>query len=1015
MKTPARLLSLLVFASSMALAQSPSGTISGRVFNASGGVVLRTAVLAIEGTARQTVTDDEGAYRLAAVPPGPARVQVSYLGFAPQTVMVEVPAGGNVTRDFELSPARGDEPLQLSAFTVLADREMSAQAVSLNERRHAPNIVNVVAYDEFGDRSAENVGEFLRFLPGVGIDEGGGQLAQNVTIRGIPATHTSFNIDGAPVATARGAGRANTLFDVPTANISRVEVTKAPTPDMPAGSLGGSLNIIRKSGLESRRRNFSYQIYHVIDDRDGLTIAGGPRGPTRDFRPKLQPASIELSGLVPVTRNFAFNIAASNTWRRNPMERDRNLDTLAEWNFVNGFQRAVTWQSLDQIFRTWSFQAGADWRISGRDTLNATVQHRGIRNHITRVHFAINYGAGATGDRTFTQGAANGAGTLTQGAGDHGESGANTTHATLKHVRRGHGWRLETLGAFSHSNSFGSDIDNGYFNNVPATLGGLVIRGDNIGADGGLMPGRFAATLGGAPANLYAGTNLVVGNPNSSQQKTTTDNITGRIDFTRDFGGTLPFSLKTGAYWQRMDRDRRSHNRTWTFRPNGLTTNAARSSGNFDLFDGEFLATAPTVFGNRVGWISHEKMFDLYRQRPDWFVLDEAGYHQAFVNNSTRLTETISAGYLRGDLRLLNRRLWLVGGVRLERTDDEGRGALNDPTAQYVKDARGNLVLTNGAPALITTDALARARLRYVERAARAARSYDGWFPSLNATYTLTENLLLRAAVSRTMGRPDLGLIIPGAVISEPIAAQPVITVNNTGLKPWTATSYDISFETYRVKGGSGSIGFFRKDMQDFFGAVTADATPELLALYGLPADPVYLGYDIVTRSNAGDARVTGYEIGYTQNLLFLPSWARGLQVFANITRLRLSGSATADFEGYSPDDYAGGINFVRPRYFVKLNVTYQGETQQGPVTANVANGIPAGTYNYQAKRMRVGLNLQYTFAPGFSVFASSNNIYGRGFRIGGNRYPPGAPDHMHKRRQQQFGATVIFGVKGQF
>ena len=449
MNTPLGLIFLLLFVSSFLRAQTPAGEITGRVFNAAGGVALRSAVVAVEGTAQNTLTDDEGVYRLAGLPVGAARLTVIYIGFAPQTALITVPAEGRVTRDFELALPRGDEPVQLSAFTVLADREMSAQAVALNERRQAPNLINVVAYDEYGDRSAENVGEFLRFLPGVSIDEGGGQLAQNVIIRGLPAAQTGIELDGAQVATARGSGRGNSLFDLPTANISRVEVSKVPTPDKPANSLGGSMNIIRKNGFESRQRVFSYQIYHVIDDRDGLTIDGGPRGPSRDFAPRLQPASVELSGLVPVNRNFAFNVAASQTWRRNPLERDRNLDTLAEWNFVNGFQRSVTWQSLDQIFRTWSFQLGADWRLSPRDTLNATVQHRGIRNNIMRVDFAVNYGAGATGDRTFTQGAAPGVGTVTQAAGDNGDSGADTTHATLKYQHRGTPWRVAALGAYS--------------------------------------------------------------------------------------------------------------------------------------------------------------------------------------------------------------------------------------------------------------------------------------------------------------------------------------------------------------------------------------------------------------------------------------------------------------------------------------------------------------------------------------------------------------------------------------
>jgi hypothetical protein len=80
----------------------------------------------------------------------------------------------------------------------------------------------------------------------------------------------------------------------------------------------------------------------------------------------------------------------------------------------------------------------------------------------------------------------------------------------------------------------------------------------------------------------------------------------------------------------------------------------------------------------------------------------------------------------------------------------------------------------------------------------------------------------------------------------------------------------------------------------------------------------------------------------------------------------------------------------------------------------NAANGVPANTYNYQAKRLRVGLNAQDSFTPKFALFGSINNINGRGFVIGGRRYAADPPDYMRQRRRQQFGATAIFGVKGE-
>ena len=47
----------------------------------------------------------------------------------------------------------------MATFSVVADSVMRAQSLAMNKQRHAANIKNVVAIDEFGHRGQENVGE----------------------------------------------------------------------------------------------------------------------------------------------------------------------------------------------------------------------------------------------------------------------------------------------------------------------------------------------------------------------------------------------------------------------------------------------------------------------------------------------------------------------------------------------------------------------------------------------------------------------------------------------------------------------------------------------------------------------------------------------------------------------------------------------------------------------------------------------------------------------------------------
>jgi TonB-dependent receptor len=397
-------------------------------------------------------------------------------------------------------------------------------------------------------------------------------------------------------------------------------------------------------------------------------------------------------------------------------------------------------------------------------------------------------------------------------------------------------------------------------------------------------------------------------------------------------------------------------------------------------------------------------------------VTDDAQLWQDYVNNSRALTEQVAAGYLRADVRLFHNRLWLVGGVRFERTHDQGSGPLNDINAQYQRTASGALVdgnpnLAGIQPVLVSSDALTLRKLRYKERAATSDQHYSGYYPSLNASFNLTESLILRAAYAQTLGRPNINNIIPSTSISDASSASQIITVNNVGLKPWSAKSYDLSLESYQIKDGFGSIGVFQKSIMDFFTSVTTPATADLLALYGLEGDPTLLNYNITTLANGGDATIKGVEFSYRQSLTFLPNWARGLQVFANATKLNLSGTRTSDFSGYNPKSLAGGVNFVRGRLSLKWTISYQGDINTGAVATSAT--VPAGTSNFQAKRTRIGVNAAYSITKNYSVYASI--VDWGGFVQNLQRYNSTTPNFARPTRWQELGYYTNIGVRGSY
>ncbi len=1023
-------LAVLSLLHATAAAQSATGVIEGRVFNAATGSALANARVSVEGSSREAITDAGGEYRFAGVPAGSAQISVSYVGMAPQKAVVSVPAGGAVRREFELELDRSGrasaagEAVKLDAFTVVADRQMSAQAVAMNEQRTAPNIKNVVAIDEFGDRGAENIGEFLLFLPGVSVTTSGAEPT-TVAMRGFPGNNTGLTIDGAETtATFNGNSRALDLREVPFNNVSRVEITKVPTPDMPATGLGGSINMITRNGFETKRPQLSFNLYGMFHDRNGLTFDGSPRGASGVTTSKYILPSFDFSYLRPINQNLAITIGGGRTWRAKPMETGgKGLDEQPTWDQVRLVQTTSAWNSLAQEFKTLQGQIGVDWRLGATDTFSVSAQYRSYALPITRSVLGFAYGAGATGDATFSQsaiptGTAAPAGTVTMnGSGENVDILTQTKLYNFKYRHRGDAWRIDFGSYYSTSGSDRWDIDAGFFNTTPATISNLILRGDGIGQSGRIIPTSYSArNAAGQAVDVYDGGNYSIVSGNTNQPDWNTQRYNFKGDLARDFRGPVPFTLKVGGLVDTMQNDQRRYAKTWTFRPNGLADATARMARNFDVFDDAFNASGPNLFGKTVRWISGKKVYELYQRNPSWFVTDDAQVWQDYVNNSRAFTEQVAAGYLRADVRLFKNRLWIVGGVRYERTHDHGVGPLNDINAQYQRNANGTLVDGNATtpgiqPVLKPGDALTLRKLRYVERGANSDQKYSGYYPSLNASFNITENLILRAAYAQTLGRPNINNIIPSTSISDASAANPVITVNNVGLKPWSATSYDLSLESYQIKDGFGSIGVFEKSIKDFFTSVTTKATPELLELYGLESDQTLLNYNVTTLANGGDAKIKGVEFSYRQSLTFLPHWARGFQVFANMTKLSLSGSRTNDFSGYNPKSMAGGVNFARGRLGLKWTISHLDDVNTGAVAASAT--VPANTFNYQAKRTRIGVNATYSLSRRYSLYASV--VDWGGFVQKLQRYSPTTPDYAKWTRRQELGYYTNIGVRGNF
>ena len=1011
-----------------ALGAESAGTIEGRVSDPASAEFLERVRITVDGTSLETFTDTAGFYRLSGVPAGSARVRAAYTGLLPRESTVTVSAGRTAVADFEFSRAgaRGGDVVKLDGYIVSTTREMEAAAIAINEQRYAADIRSVVSTDEFGAVAEGSVGEFLKFVPGISIEYEAGALARGISIHGVPSDNVPVQVNGFNLASAGGnsvTSRSSQMDMTSITATSRIEVQYSPTPDAPGSALAGLVNMVPRSAFERSRPQLSLNTFVMMRDnaRELRRTPGYFEADTWKIRP-----GFDFSYIRPVTRNFGFTLSGGFSENGTKEEFIQN-----RWHGLNTGTNGVAFPhtTADRPYMTQtlmrdgtknagrvSFGATVDWRLSPHDRVSFSYQHYFIDFLVLNrtINFTIN--RVNPGDFTaFETRSAPGQGQL-QLSNQYRDRTNSTLSPSLVWRHDGPVWRMEAgLGLSLARNTFRA-VDKGYFSGSIAQRSGVTINFADIFY---LRPRSITVTdAAGAAVDPYSINSYAVTQASSNPVTNHDVHRGAYANVARTLAFRLPVTLKAGVDFRKNDREARRGDYTWAFV-------GADGRGSTAPLGGDDIATpffAPGYsrrempFGfPRVQWLANEKLWSHYKANPGHLVFNDNAAYRSDVLRSRSTGEVISAAFVRGDVAALDRRLRLVGGLRAEQTNTLAFGPLNDPSLNYRRDAAGNVLLTNGRPVPIVanTNSLEYSKLTYIDRGARAEKEYLRWFPSLNASYDVRENLVARAAYYHSIGRPNFdqyagGLNLPDE--TAPPGPANRISVNNAAIKPWTARSFSARLEYYFAGVGQVSLGGFVRHFRNFFGETTFPATPAFLSLYALDAD-TFGAYEVVTQNNIqSTVRMTGFDFSYKQALTFLPAWARGVQAFANFSSQRPTGDASANFQGYVPLKASWGVSLVRERFNLRANWSYQGRSRNGPVTGA---SIPAGTYNYTVRRVFLDLLGEYNLNRRFSLYFTLRNVLDMPDQqeVDG----PGVPQHATFRSAEFAGSLWTFGIKGTF
>lgn len=788
-------------------------------------------------------------------------------------------------------------------------------------KQNAEQIVDSIVSDDIGKLPDRSITEAIQRIPGVTIErfisisdpEHFSAEGSGVAIRGMK--HVRSELNGRDSFSASG-GRSLSFEDVPAELMAGVDVYKNPSADMIEGGLGGTVNLRTKMPFDS----------------DGQAISFSASANYGDFAEKTKPSYSALYSNRWDTEageiGFLFDIASSE------------LATRTDGIFVRPFfgrtditEGETTWVPRGADWRTMNFErerlgtyGALQWRPNEQMEAYFTYfRSEYDMNWDEDAIFVSNnpWSTNPSADSTYSSNRVFQKGRFTNseppswdpqvpGIPFGADIRLSTRNSTTTDYSGGFKWvphdKLEFNTELQYTESSTNALDN-----TVAT--GINLNYLDVDLTGSLPSIRADSEFLADPTNYYWGFAMPHIEDSEAEQ------FSWRADLQYNFDSSVIKSVKFGV--RLTDREANNINTSYHWQGIFQTWMTTAWGGGLNVDD---LGMPYMKDGSQMRLNTFNNFFrgdanlegvvwapalDIAKNYPDGLVklyADAAAYADSLGHGRTEADGSFTpfSEIYPYELRDKNDPAWL--NVQKEKTyaaygllrfgfDDLAipiDGNLGVRVVQTDAQSDGNLVYPNTVPQAPFGNGQSEAM--------SVGNKYTDVLPSLNLRFRLSDTLTARLAMSQAIARPDFSQLQAYKVLTATQDEQTNLwrlgssSGSNPNLRPLEADQLDLSLEWYfNDAGGMVHLNLFHKEIDGII------RNQSVLESYPDLNGQMY-DYLVTQPINAGTAKISGFEVGYSQFFDQLPHPFDGLGLQLNYTYIDSSTDVPESVDPDNPD-----------------------------------------------------------------------------------------------------------------